>query len=87
VLAGLAFVDDTHLIVNNASNLIDTVKDKMQCSLTMWHGLLRATGGDLVPDKCFWYLIDFKWQNQQWKYKSNAEAQGQISVTTDNKTI
>jgi len=24
----------------------------MQQSLTMWHGLLQATGGELVPEKC-----------------------------------
>jgi len=52
-LAGLAFVDDTNLIFNDASNLTDMVKSKMQCSFMMWHGLLMATGGNLVPDKCF----------------------------------
>jgi len=87
VLAGLAFVDDTDLIVNDTSNVTDRVKSKMQCLLAMWHGLLRATGGDLVPDKCFWDLINFKWQNQQWKYKSNMEEPGSISVTTGNKII
>jgi len=63
VLAGLAFIDDTDLIINDASNLKNVVKDKIQCLLLMWHGLLRAKGGNLVPDKSFWYLIDFKWQN------------------------
>jgi len=28
-----------------------------------------ATGGDLVPKKCFWYLIDFTWNHNQWTYK------------------
>jgi len=86
-LAGLAFVDGTNLIVNGTSNLMDTVKSKMQCSLTMWHGLRMASGGDLVPDKCFWYLINFKWQNQQWKYKSNVEEPGRISISLGNKII
>jgi len=86
-LAGLVFVDDTDLIVNDASNLTDMVKSKMQCSFMMWHGLLMATGGNLVPDKCFWYLINFKWQNQQWKYKSNVEEPGRISVNLGNKIL
>jgi len=46
----------------------------------MWHGLLRATGGDHVPEKCFWYLIAFQWINKQWKYKKTSELPGQISI-------
>jgi len=26
-------------------------------------------------------MIDFKWQNQQWRYKTTAELKGQISIT------
>jgi len=64
-LAGLAFVDDMDLIVNDKQNTTAAVMEKMQQSLTMWHGLLQATGGELVPEKCFWYLVDFKWANHQ----------------------
>jgi len=39
--------------------------EKMQ----QWHKLLQATGRDLVPEKCFWYLINFKWTNSVWGYK------------------
>ena len=60
----------------------------MQNSLTMWHGLLCATGGKLVLDKCFWYMVDFKWQNKQWKYKTSTELPGKIHVTINqNKRI
>jgi len=79
-LAGLAFVDDTDLIVNDPSNEVDQVSEKMQQSLSTWHGLLRATGGELVPNKCFWYLINFKWVNKQWVYKQKTELWGQLSV-------
>jgi len=58
VLAGLAFVDDTDLIVNSSSNQPAAVIKKMQNSLIMWHGLLWATGCKLVLDKCFWYLVN-----------------------------
>jgi len=54
----------------------------------MLHRLLCTTGSKLVPDKCFWYLVNFKWQNQQWKYKNNKELPGQINVTINqNKHI
>jgi len=79
-LAGLAFVNDTDLIVNNPSNEVDQVSKKMQQSLSTWHGLLHTTGGELVPDKCFWYLIDFKWVNKQWLYKQKKELPGQLSI-------
>jgi len=50
-LAGLAFVDDTDLIVNDISNIMQAVIEKMQNLLTMWHRLLHATGGKLIPEK------------------------------------
>jgi len=65
-LDGLAFVDNMNLIINDPSNKVDQVSKKMQQSLSTWHGLLCTTGGELVPDKCFWYLIDFKWVNKEW---------------------
>ena len=33
----------------------------MQEALTLWEGVLSATGGALVPEKSFWYLVAFKW--------------------------
>ena len=79
---------DTDLIVNDESNLARQVGTKMQELLTTWYGLLQATGGELIPDKCFWYLIDFTWNNKQWKYKSMAELPGQLCVKqTKGKTI
>jgi len=73
-------MDDTDLIVNDKSNLAYQVSSKMQKSLTMWQGLLRETGGELVPEKFFWYLIDFKWSNKQWRYKTTSQLPGQLSM-------
>jgi len=52
-MTGFAFVDNTDLIVNNTTNMATAVHDKMQQSLTLWHVLLWATGGDLVLDNFF----------------------------------
>jgi len=84
VMAGFAFVDDTDLIVSDLSQQASAVMTKMQQSLTMWHKLLQATGGDLVPEKCFWYFVDFKWQNLKWVYKTVQESPGQLQVTSNN---
>jgi len=87
-MGGFAFVDNTDLIVSNPSQMASKVMEKMQQSLMLWHKLLQATGRDLVPEKCIWYLIDFKWQNSAWVYKTTQELPGQIQVTsTTNKCI
>jgi len=67
-MGGFAFVNDTDLIVTDISNDEQAVTSKMQGSVSLWHGLLKAMGGDLVPEKCFWYLIDFEFAQNQWKY-------------------
>jgi len=67
-MAGFTFVNDTDLIVMDDTNEETKVTLKMQNSLQLWHGLLQAMGGDLVPEKCFWYLSNFKWDNNCWKY-------------------
>jgi len=65
-LEGFAFVDDADLIVTNPSNDKQKVANKMQQLVQLWHGLLKATSGDLVPEKCFWYLIDFQYKGNHW---------------------
>jgi len=87
-MAGFTFVDNTDLIVSDALQNSSKVTEKMQQSLTMWHKLLQATGRDLVPEKCFWYSIDFKWQNSTWTYQTIKELLGQLQVISrDNKHI
>jgi len=66
-LSGFAFVDDTDLCVLGQSTATQTAT-RMQESIANWEGLLRTTGGTLVPEKCFWYLIDKEWSNGKWTY-------------------
>jgi len=83
-LVGFAFVDDTDLCVFgpmiNSSNVLQT----MQQSINNWEGLLRATGGALVPSKCFWYLLDFHFENNRWTYSRPHQARGAITIRDDN---
>jgi len=85
-MGGFAFVDDTDLIVTDNSNDEQIVASKMQGSVSLWHGLLKATGGDLVPEKCFWYLINFHFDHNQWKYKQWPTTQRQISIPREDGT-
>jgi len=86
-LAGFAFVDDTDVIVNGPTNNIQQVHQQMQKSLTMWHGLLQAMGSNLVPEKCFWYLLNFHWANNHWRYKTIKETPGQLMLQTETQTM
>jgi len=52
----------------------------MQGLVTSWEGLLRATGGALVPDKYFWYLIDFEQRQGRWHYCSEDDIPGSLFV-------
>jgi len=45
-----------------------------------WEGLLCVTGKALIPDKCFWYLLDFEYKNGQWKYLSQCNLPSSLYV-------
>ena len=91
-LCGFAFVDDTDLIAatdysNNPSNTME----KMQDVADGWEGVAKSTGGTLSPDKCWYYLIHFDWDNGKWSYGDDSKLEGQhISIKNVNdqkKTI
>jgi hypothetical protein len=77
-----AFVDDTDLVHTTASvdTTGDTVLSEMQKFVTHWEGGLRATGGALRVDKSCWYLIDFIWSRNKWRYATKDDFPGDIQV-------
>jgi len=77
--SGFTFVDDTNLCVSGQANAVQTAHC-MQDSLTNWEGLLRTTGGALVPEKCFWYLIDQHWSEGKWTYHLMNHTPGNLKV-------
>jgi hypothetical protein len=76
-IVGFAFVDDKDLLLASIVGMqtYNEVAQDMQQGLDLWEGLLKATGGALVPDKSYWYLIDFKWKDGVWKYATTEETQ------------
>jgi len=85
-LSGFGFVDDVDLCITAPNNDRIMVVEKMQNSLRTWAGLLRATGGALVPDKCFWYYVHSKWENGNWKYAQPSE-QDRMQVPDDKGNL
>jgi len=59
-IGGFAFVDDMDLCVSR-SRLVSHIAEIMQQLVSHWEGLLCATGGALIPEKCFWYLLNITW--------------------------
>jgi len=84
-LVGFAFVDDMDLCVYGPQVASDMITTNMQSSVDHWEGLLCATGGALVPSKCFWYLIDFWFRNQTWQYISVKEHPGELKICDDHQ--
>jgi hypothetical protein len=82
---GYSFVDDTDLLQVAPSNKSsDDVCKGLQKSVDTWEGGLKVMGGAIVPEKTFWYLIDFAWNGSQWRYKLVEECQGDIYANDIN---
>ena len=78
-----SFMDNTDLIQTGPtlhSMAADTMP-LMQAVLNLWNQGLSATDGILVPEKSFWYSIDFKWKSGKWQYDKNAGANDQLMMT------
>jgi len=68
-MAGFGFIDDVDLCITDTNGDGRQVVKRMQDSINMWVGLLQATGGALVPEKCFWFYIHNTWDQQgKWQY-------------------
>jgi len=78
-------VDDTDLCILGSHVYRQSVRDEMQCSVDHWEGLLQATGGALVPTKCFWYLINFRFTNNKWMYANKSHHPGKITIKDDRQ--
>ena len=76
-----AFVDDTDLVHASDHDIgLDGLVDEMQSVVDTWEGGLRASGGALVPDKSYWYLIHFTFQNNRWRYTSIEDTPAKITI-------
>ena len=64
------YVDGTDIYVFDACiQLKYDLWAKTQCSKSDWGKLLILNGGTLKPEKCFYYLVDYKWlADGSWQY-------------------
>jgi hypothetical protein len=78
---GYAFVDNSDLVQTllRGYNHKDLIR-VMQQALNSWEGSLSATSGAIVPQKTFWYLVDFAWSGGNWRYKRIGDCPGRLMV-------
>ena len=68
-IMGVLYVDDTDLyIMDDDMADIEEVWNVSQEALTTWGSLLISTGGLLKPEKCFYYLVDYVWEEGKYNY-------------------
>ena len=60
-LCGFAYVDDADLLQTGTSPA--EVNRNLQKALSLWEGVINATGGAMAPTKSWWYSVDFLWKN------------------------
>jgi hypothetical protein len=75
---GALFVDDTSLL-NTGELWLQT-----QLKLTQWSTLLNAMGGALKPQKCFWYMLDYRCKDGEWSYAEMTPRE--LFVTNPDRT-
>jgi hypothetical protein len=92
-LSAILYVDDTDILHINLTKDKSTndVHTAIQGSVNSWGNLLIATGGVLQPNKCFYSIISFEWNNGEWRYSENL-ARDDLRVTVplpngSNKSI
>lgn len=73
-----AFVDATDLIHANNDPEVDSkiLIQQAQKGLFFWEDLIQVTGGDLAPQKSYWYLIEVVRKNGRWTYASEKDVPG-----------
>ena len=81
-LVCFAFVDDTDTVQSghHIHSTGEEVLQEFQPAVDRWEGGLRATGGAIVPEKSFWYLLDYKWDGHHFKYRTQTDMPGQLTV-------
>ena len=63
---GFSYVDDCDLICTGSNPR--RVAVRLQAILKAWDRYMQVTGAAIAPDKCWWYLVDYKWSRGLWKH-------------------
>ena len=86
-LAGFAFVDDSKIVetARDAQEMASEVRERAQEGLDLFVSGMRATGGDVRPDKSWWCQIEFEWKRGKWPCALLDEEQEMSVLTADGR--
>ena len=56
----------------------------MQKAVDMWEASIKTTGGAIRPNKCYWYVVDFKWKDSEWDYMTSSDLPATLMVKDTN---
>jgi len=60
-----AFIDDVNLFIGKPNNVTEEeFLAIIQADINHWHGILRATGGELNTNKCYWSDFHLQFNNK-----------------------
>ena len=79
---GYAYVDDTDQVENlkiTGESTSDIII-RMQKAVDTWEASIKTTGGAIRPKKCYWYVVDFKWKDSKWEYKTTDDLPATLTV-------
>ena len=86
VFSAIMYVDDTDIFLFGRSDesILELI-DRAQSMAIIWCNSLWATGGALRPEKCWWYLVQFRWVGSKWKYCSIDDQPAELIVPDCNE--
>lgn len=87
VILAFLFVDDTDLCaVGHPTDFQhEDLLRRLQSTISLWQGLLQATGGSLSAEKCSWSLAAFRWKSGKWYYHTEESFPATMFVTDDSQ--
>ncbi len=79
-IPAFAFVDDTDLVQDNEN---DEGIESTQRAVSEWEDALRATGGLLVPHKCKFFVVEYRWAKDKWQLVDTIHAGVELRILDD----
>ena len=77
IITGFGFVDDIDLIQKGIEREeYWDVAHTLHAAVKLWGNSTEVSGGCLVPEKSWWTLVDFTWNEGKWEYTSDMDDVG-----------
>ena len=83
-IPAFAFVDDVDLVQELAHP--DNI-EAAQKAIDEWEDSLLATAGELVPEKCKWFLVAQQWKNNKWTILKRAGSDRKLYIRDGAGTL